>query len=894
MSSTLPFLDQFNAPSTKGGKRISIYTPKHTHVGDSALLTLLLSDPTDVFNKLKTHNPEATNATDRAALEVYLSARHEYDKAVKAADEAIDHHKRLLRQQDNRVLTELIRLDNLKVAHRLQPLLPCSIRAQHNKFIPRAIPNAYLPLPAPLPTSAFRRPPIPSPFLQATPRSTTILADWQPNPGWTLKGSCRRCGSSRHWGIINEAKERKERERKTKAVPIPPPRSANPEPPASPVAGPSRPHPDTPVVFRKVDPDWTPDTTQWTWDSSWPCQKHLSGEEWKNLGRNMRNKWFDEEEDDGVDWELYGDGEHRWNPKFDLVIHSSLCSSSLGVVVILDFLARSSGQRTVHKPSLVVYESGITIGAKQLIADQQAVSLQHLAELENHLEEEHSQAATFSFSPSHVECAGGGGHANILDSAVKHHSKDQGGVGKPKQVHASKAPTLKMPAKAALQSTTFKTAKKSRTTQADIDAHCKSLLNADLNDKPIVLVSGKCKSSKDSSVPKVVKKARAANPSGLLAGWTQHDSSVSSGSSRNTVQTPHTCVTTTPGHDGHGCMRLWWGVVAIKQEDPAIMIKTELTTSHPSITGEAGSGANGGFVKVDLPAGAKPCWSKEYIPMVLDYIGTLPNPWDIAAINLIKVFQQIWDLVFSDILYLVNDKGAVYTLAQQKIYDWRSGFAKSAADHVARFFQLDIPEELKRRRLENTAEGHATYIAQQIAGNYLFLYGDVKVSWNKPFQSQLVLATLAYHMDATAGAILYIEATPRGALAMSTVAVERAIGMYTTGAYITPREKFVEQIWSCVLNLYKISIETLMPGTWDVIVDSANGLTALDRNLPNLNEAAGPVDGPLASEARSMVQLCCTPSKAIISQATHFDADWPTRSSQTAECCSTNLNHHAA
>ncbi|EED81513.1 predicted protein [Postia placenta Mad-698-R] len=320
-------------------------------------------NPTDVFNKLKTHHPEATNATDCTALEVYLSARHEYDKAVKAADEAIDHHKRLLRQQDDRVLTELIRLDNLKVAHSFQLLLPRSIRAQHSKFIPRAIPNAYLPLPAPLPTSAFRRPPIPSPFLQATPRSTTIPADWQPNPGWTPKGSCRRCGSSRHWvrdcpdvqcagcgkeapghlerecgtrpmkrhvsappeeparrvgvvvdnvfleGIINEAKERKEREKQTKAVPIPPPRSANPEPPASPVAGPSRPCPDTPVVFRKVDPDWTPDTTQWTWDSSWPRQKHLSGEEWKNLGRNAHNEWFDKEEDDGVDWELYGDGE---------------------------------------------------------------------------------------------------------------------------------------------------------------------------------------------------------------------------------------------------------------------------------------------------------------------------------------------------------------------------------------------------------------------------------------------------------------------------------------------------------------------------------------------------------------------------------------------------------
>ncbi|EED83981.1 predicted protein [Postia placenta Mad-698-R] len=112
--------------------------------------------------------------------------------------------------------------------------------------------------------------------------------------------------------IINEAKERKEKERQTKAVPIPPLRSANPKPQASPIAGSSCPRPDTPIVFRKVDPDWTPDTTQWTWDSSWPHQKHLSGEEWKNVGRNARKEWFDEEEDDSVDWELYGDGEHRY------------------------------------------------------------------------------------------------------------------------------------------------------------------------------------------------------------------------------------------------------------------------------------------------------------------------------------------------------------------------------------------------------------------------------------------------------------------------------------------------------------------------------------------------------------------------------------------------------
>ncbi|KAF9796281.1 hypothetical protein IEO21_11012 [Rhodonia placenta] len=288
MSSTLSFLDQFNAPSTEGGKRISIYTPKHTHVGDSTLLTLLLSNPTDVFNKLKAHNPEATNATDRTALEAYLSARRDYDEAVKAADEAIDHHKWLLRQQDDRVLTELIRLDNLKVAHCFQSLLPRNIRPSRE-----ALPSWLTGSPT---LAGHQREAADDADHLDTGYGTVPTygaqdAEKKPPDTWSEKPA-QRVGvvvdNMFIEGIINEAKERKEKERQTKAVPVPPPRSANPEPPASPVAGPSRPRPDTPVVFRK---------------------EHLSGEEWKNVGRNARKEWFDEEEDDSVDWELYGDGE---------------------------------------------------------------------------------------------------------------------------------------------------------------------------------------------------------------------------------------------------------------------------------------------------------------------------------------------------------------------------------------------------------------------------------------------------------------------------------------------------------------------------------------------------------------------------------------------------------
>ncbi|KAF9795078.1 hypothetical protein IEO21_11092 [Rhodonia placenta] len=232
--------------------------------------------------------PEGLGAYHRAALEAYLSTRREYDEAVKAADEAINHHKRPLRQQNDRVLTELIRLDNLKVAHRFQPLLPRSIWQRHGALPSRLTGNPTLVGP--------RREAAGDADRLDTGYGTVQTynaqdAEKKPLDTWSKKPA-RHVGvvvdNVFLEGIINEAKERKEKERQTKAVPILPPRSANPEPPASPIAGPSRPCPDTPVVSRK---------------------KHLSGEEWKNVGRNTRNEWFDEEEDDGVDWELYGDGE---------------------------------------------------------------------------------------------------------------------------------------------------------------------------------------------------------------------------------------------------------------------------------------------------------------------------------------------------------------------------------------------------------------------------------------------------------------------------------------------------------------------------------------------------------------------------------------------------------
>ncbi|EED77029.1 predicted protein, partial [Postia placenta Mad-698-R] len=264
---------------------------------------------TDIFNKLKAHNPKATNATDRAALEAYLSACRDYDEAVKAADEAIDHHKWLLRQQDDCSPTAFNRCYHATFGHSTansshEPSPTCTYLYLHPyrhppSDDPRSRPLFSGPSREALPSRLTGNPTLVGPRREAAGDADRLDTGMRKRSPWTPGAE----------GIINKAKERKAKEKQTKAIPVPPLRGTNPIPQTNPIAGSSRPRPDTPIVFRKVDPDWTPDTTSWMWDNPWLRQEHLLGEEWKDMGRNTHGEWFDEDQDDGIDWELFGDGE---------------------------------------------------------------------------------------------------------------------------------------------------------------------------------------------------------------------------------------------------------------------------------------------------------------------------------------------------------------------------------------------------------------------------------------------------------------------------------------------------------------------------------------------------------------------------------------------------------
>ena len=50
------------------------------------------------------------------------------------------------------------------------------------------------------------------------------------------------------------------------------------------------------------------------------------------------------------------------------------------------------------------------------------------------------------------------------------------------------------------------------------------------------------------------------------------------------------------------------------------------------------------YTLVDLPAGTLDVWRTTYIPMWLDHLGTLQNPWDCA--RMLEKAQVLWDQVY--------------------------------------------------------------------------------------------------------------------------------------------------------------------------------------------------------------------------------------------------------
>lgn len=66
-------------------------------------------------------------------------------------------------------------------------------------------------------------------------------------------------------------------------------------------------------------------------------------------------------------------------------------------------------------------------------------------------------------------------------------------------------------------------------------------------------------------------------------------------------------------------------------------------------------------VNNNLPDGVElKTWRRSFVSTYMQYVGSLPNPWDIPSKLACEKMQIIWDTIFPDIEYDVTSTSAVY------------------------------------------------------------------------------------------------------------------------------------------------------------------------------------------------------------------------------------------
>lgn len=246
------------------------------------------------------------------------------------------------------------------------------------------------------------------------------------------------------------------------------------------------------------------------------------------------------------------------------------------------------------------------------------------------------------------------------------------------------------------------------------------------------------------------------------------------------------------------------------------------------------------FLVEDLPDGSQQRFREELCPMWLDFVSTLENPWD--PTNHIDVMQELWNKTFTDIDHTVqraNDP--VYFLLIQRTSTYRCDVAKRGEIAVAAYLEsigLKTPDEIAQ---------HINFLVPSVSEMrsdeksvecYPFMWREAKNIMNEDghiertetkgaFCSRPISDTLAHYLEIRECIPQALRQTghPRGALALATVSVERALRMYSTGIYVKPEDRrqsrFSRKHWGVTTEEVMISVMKTTSRGWKKIIKAA-------------------------------------------------------------------------
>ncbi|KAG2146831.1 hypothetical protein DEU56DRAFT_786747 [Suillus clintonianus] len=242
----------------------------------------------------------------------------------------------------------------------------------------------------------------------------------------------------------------------------------------------------------------------------------------------------------------------------------------------------------------------------------------------------------------------------------------------------------------------------------------------------------------------------------------------------------------------------------------------------------------------DLPNGSQQRFREDLLPMWLDFVSTLENPWDVA--NHINVMQEIWNMVFTDIDHTVQKTNdPVYYLLVQRAINYRNAFSKRGETAVATYLNslgLKDPEQIAKYISFLVPSVSDIRSDEETAECYPFMWQETKVIMDEDgriehmetkgaFCSQPISDTLALYLEIRESIPQAWRQTdhPRGALVLATASVERALKMHSTGVYAKPQNhlesRFSQKHWGVTTENVMISVKKTSSRGWKKIIKAA-------------------------------------------------------------------------
>ncbi|KAG1828580.1 hypothetical protein EV424DRAFT_1536589 [Suillus variegatus] len=225
------------------------------------------------------------------------------------------------------------------------------------------------------------------------------------------------------------------------------------------------------------------------------------------------------------------------------------------------------------------------------------------------------------------------------------------------------------------------------------------------------------------------------------------------------------------------------------------------------------------FWNEDLPPGTIRHFRAVFMPMWFELVARFEEPWDIADRK-------------------KNDP--VFFLVKQCTYNWCSMFTTRGEKAMTAFISwqatgFDTPVEIEAY-VEWAVPQTQAFHDDEGRGNspppiFPFMWANVDESDSEnpigkgPFQHETILNTFAFYLESIAAIPDGLQKTssPKAALALATVAVERAWKQWATGELVQDsfNDKFLSAMWNLPTQEILESIDKLKPRTWTKILEGA-------------------------------------------------------------------------